>query len=318
MLAEAVAPLEEALSHRQQLGSDYPDLVAAAAFELGCLYALLERPADALPWLEQAADLQAALTGPDHWAVAMVLVEQAAACESLDRWTEAAELLGRAATIQLVHYGHEHPTIRQTWAHLARTWLPGARQAREQGADDPAVDLFQQAMETLRLTDADVTAATARFELGTLLRELGRPAEAVDHLAQAAQLQRRILGPDHGNVATVLVEQAVACRELKRWPEAQALLERAVQIQLVHFGRHDPVTHNARSLLGQVLFDHARQAREETRTDEAIELMRQAIEQLREAAARFGLPGHGGLRVGLLVASWRTMEGNRSDAWPKR
>ena len=159
-----------------------------------------------------------------------------------------------------------------------------ARQAREQSQNDPAVDLFQQALETLRLTDADVTAAAAYFELGTLPRELGRTPEAIEHLAQAAQLQRRILGPNHGNVATVLVEQAVACRELKQWPEAQALLERAVQIQVVHFGRHDPVTHNARSLLGQVLFDRARQAREETRTDEAIELMRRAIEQLREAA----------------------------------
>ncbi len=82
----------------------------------------------------------------------------------------------------------------------------------------------------------------------------------------------------------MLVEQAVACRELKQWPEARVLLERAVQIQTVHFGRHDPVTHNARSLLGQVLFDQARQAREETRTDEAIELMRRAIDELREAA----------------------------------
>jgi tetratricopeptide (TPR) repeat protein/glycosyltransferase involved in cell wall biosynthesis len=315
--AEALAPLQEALAHREELGSDYPDLVAAAAFELGCAYASLKQPSEALPWIEQAAELQIALTGPEHWAVAMTLVEQAAVCEALDRWTDAAELLGRAATIQLVHYGHEHPTIRQTWAHLGANMVARALQARSQGQSDAAVDLFQQALETLRLTDAGVTTATARFELGTLLRELGRSAEAAEHLAQAAELQRRILGHSHGNVATVLVEQAVACRELKRWPEAQSLLQQAVEIQTVHFGRHDPVTQNARSLLGQVLFDQARQAREETRTDDAITLMRQAIEHLREAAPDSAYLATAAYELGCLLrptGHWKETEASLVEA----
>ncbi len=130
LLTEAVAPLEEALSYRQALGSDYPDLVGGGRLRVGMSLRIARSANRRTACIEQAADLQIALTGPDHWAMAMVLVEQATTCETLGRWAEAAELLHRAATIQLVHYGSEHPNIRQTWAHLGANMVARACQAR--------------------------------------------------------------------------------------------------------------------------------------------------------------------------------------------
>ena len=109
----------------------------------------------------------------------------------------------------------------------------------------------------------------------------------------------------------------MACRELKRRPEAQSLLEQAVEIQTAHFGRHDPVTHNARSLLGQVLFDQARQAREETRTDEAIALMRRAIDHLREAAPDSAYLATAAYELGCLwrpAGCWKDTEASLVEA----
>lgn len=73
-----------------------------------------------------------------------------------------------------------------------------------------------------------VEAVNAEIELGEIARREGKLADAETQLAKAAALAIRHLGAGHPSHVHALQEQAVALRELGRWPEARRVLASVV------------------------------------------------------------------------------------------
>lgn len=88
-------------------------------------------------------------------------------------------------------------------------------------------ELITTAERTGRSSAAE--AVNAQIELGEIARREGKLADAQAQLAKAAALAARHLGAGHPSHIHALQEQAVALRELGRWPEARRVLASVVE-----------------------------------------------------------------------------------------
>ena len=83
-------------------------------------------------------------------------------------------------------------------------------------------------------------------ELAASLRERGREAEAAGRFAEAADLQREQLGPDHWLVGVLIIEQGLTWEKAGKLPLAIELLEKALNIYSAHFGVDHAATNGVR------------------------------------------------------------------------
>ena len=98
------------------------------------------------------------------------------------------------------------------------------------GQTDEAKTLLAELIAVAELTgrSSAAEAVDAQIELGEIARREGKLAEAETQLAKAVTLAARRLGVGHPGHIRALQEQAVALRELGRWPEARRALATVV------------------------------------------------------------------------------------------
>jgi tetratricopeptide (TPR) repeat protein len=94
--------------------------------------------------------------------------------------------------------------------------------------------------------------AQARLALGSVLREAGRPAEAHEIQAPAAEVLLRFHGPNHPDAATASLELGRTLGALGRLDEARASLAEALARRQELFGQGHPRTIQAREALASI------------------------------------------------------------------
>ncbi|MCX4243597.1 serine/threonine-protein kinase [Paraliomyxa miuraensis] len=95
-----------------------------------------------------------------------------------------------------------------------------------------AEDQLERAVELARRAEgsrSQLRLAETLDELAIVLRDRGRHTEAVERSAEALELNRALLGPDHPVTARTEYNIASALRDVGRFDEARAHYERALQ-----------------------------------------------------------------------------------------
>jgi tetratricopeptide (TPR) repeat protein/predicted Ser/Thr protein kinase len=182
-------------------------------------------PKHAYELAKQAHSIRVAALDPDHPELAMSWSNLGGMEQSLGMYAEAKADLDKALAIKLKVFGPEHPSVGVTHLTLSQVLLatkdlPGSLDHAER-----AVAIFAKA-----LGDDHLYTATARAHLGSVLLEVGRPADAIapleaalPHLAQSPDLHRYqfnladALAKTHRDPARVkaLATEALAVAEKK-------------------------------------------------------------------------------------------------------
>lgn len=264
---EAVEILAAALPAARRVGAEHPELLAAILTTLGVQLRFAERFDEAEPPLLEALELQRRLHPDAHIDVAMTLdalgiVRQAqgsceesiaALREALEMYralltpphpdlvaemnnlagilydcgqAEESESLARSALDmqrELLQPGH--PDLAMSIANFA-TVLHGA------GKLDEAETLFREALAMARdRLGEHVLTAQILFGLGDLLAQKGDAEEGEPFLREALEMRRRLLPPDHSDLANSLSGLSLALMDLKRYAEAERLLRESAEIR---------------------------------------------------------------------------------------
>ena len=253
-------------------GLDAQTPSAEELVERGRQVAAGERPAQAIPYFEQAADLLARAGRTTERAE--ILNETGVVRFRLGELDLAEDLYRSALEIQEgVPEGTVDTALATTLNNLAALQLrrghpeaaePHYRRALELrqralgpqhpdvafsltelatlchglGRLDEAIDLYTRALAIEEVASADDPGRLVPrlTNLAVLHRLQGDPEAAEALMGRAVSQTEAALGPDHPEVAAALNNQAVLASDLERWDQAEALYRRALEIQRKIFG----------------------------------------------------------------------------------
>jgi eukaryotic-like serine/threonine-protein kinase len=119
-------------------------------------------------------------------------------------------------------------------------------------------------------TDQPKVEAAVRATLGTTYVHLGELPSAINQLERALALRSAVLGPDHPDTLSSMVDLAPTYRLAGRAAEAIPLLEKVLAVRKVNLGPDHPKTQTTTNNLA-VAYQFA------GRVDEAIPLLKQAF-----------------------------------------
>lgn len=138
----------------------------------------------------------------------------------------AEPLANEALKIMIAIYGESSSQAASAMNNLAII-------AQSNGRVDAARELFQRTLEIGRTIHGASSLAVARTEynLGLLLQLRTRDAAgALTHLQAALEIDTRLLPPEHVGLANVRLALGSTLRELGRYAEAEAMLEKALPV----------------------------------------------------------------------------------------
>ncbi len=194
------------------------------------------------------ADARAAVSNGCKGEVATI-----ATCAHLDvlatvlavenKLAEALELYRENLTLITAQYGPDHPTTARAIERVASTLDKLGRSAE-------ALPLFDHALELLGPTDSAVRALVLGNS-ATALMNLAQLPEAEARIRAALAIQERLLGPDHVEVATALVNLSNVMD--RRGHESLPLRHRALAIFEARLGPDHPLVAKT---LSTISFDY--------------------------------------------------------------
>jgi tetratricopeptide (TPR) repeat protein len=204
-------------------------------------------------------------------AVDRFVEERSAVLEKTTQWQDARWEIDPVEAVAWLWADAKHE--RASWL-LNRSGLWRNRLADWTAAES----LFRSALTTaegkLDRDEGDVAAILAN--LGLLLRDTSRFAEAELHLRRALEIDERLYGKDHPNVATDLDALAVVLQGRNRMAEAEPLLRRGLDIREKSLGK-------SHSAVGRALNNLATLLSQTNRLSEAEPLLRRAFNILEES-----------------------------------
>jgi len=220
---------------RERADRDFASLPALRVEILGLIGDLERRsgnPERAREPLEQAAALARQLFGPGDKRtlhVEYLIAEQA---DALGHFREGAARLQRA--VDDFHIGAQPESADEV---QALAWLAGLYERT--GETDRAVALGAQTLALARrvLAPGDAALDEALTNVGWILMDAGRAADAEPLLGEALSSKRRRLGEQHADVADAMDLLAAALLRLGRYGEAEALMRTAAAIDAKAYAR---------------------------------------------------------------------------------
>lgn len=239
----ALSPVQDAIAdaHVRELAGDYAgaETTSTAAVRNARAVGFAPTLAEALIahgralWLRH--DGQAARAALDE----AVDVAEAAALDGLA--ADAGNLLIKVAATELRDAARGDEWARQTERKLARIDADPWRRAEllnnrgllafhVLGKLDAAVDLHRRALAVRERFpgEARLLVAASHENLANALAARGDLAEALQHYAESARLDREVLGDDHPKLFDDAYNRAVSLLEARHYPEAAALAEEAL------------------------------------------------------------------------------------------
>ena len=228
---EAEEQLYSALVEAQSLAN--AQLVAAASNLLALLLYETNRIKDAERLLRQLLDVDQAIFGNQHPAVATDLNNLAMLLSDSNRVEEAESLMRRVLEIDQATLGSQHPSAAAHLNNLAMLLSNDDRVGE-------AVPLMRQALEIAEATlgSQHPEVATHMVNLAKLLHKIHRTNEAEPLIRQALEINEATLGSQHPMVAICLHNLAIVLEDSGRLEEAAPLIRQALDI----FGAFDAKT----------------------------------------------------------------------------
>lgn len=245
--AESIQVLEDALAHLP--GGEGASADRALALEQlanGHYYAGDYPTADSLN--RTLLDLNREMYGPDHPAVADILVNLGAIRGQQGLPVPAEEFYRQALAIMEGFHGPDHPRTASTLSGLSRVLF-------SQGRLDEAADAARGALEVLERVHGP-----AHPRVATVLNSLGGIEYQRDNLAEAGilydrteRIYREVYGGDHAFIAVALSNRANVSYGQGRYRDAEELLREAESILLRTVGPDHFETAVVRVKLGRML-----------------------------------------------------------------
>jgi serine/threonine protein kinase/tetratricopeptide (TPR) repeat protein len=286
----AAALSTAASTARHAFGTD-PEVEAGVLNVVGMTFVELGRYSDAAPLLERALSLRKGSSGSG----AMEIAESLESLATLRRWQ------GQFADTERLY--KEALTIARSGAadpDRVVQILHGLGQCFSQRGDEKtALTIFDEAMTLARERGA---SERPRSELlassGISHRRLGNPAQAEANYRQALEIQRRLLGPEHAEVGTLLNNLGVVLNATGRYVEAESVYREALKIRQVALGPAHPLVANS-------MLNLAISAEHRADPASALMLYKQAADIVR------GSLGGDHPRLAAILRNWGVLLGNQ-------
>jgi tetratricopeptide (TPR) repeat protein/tRNA A-37 threonylcarbamoyl transferase component Bud32 len=243
------------LNHQTSLAGQ-PEVEAELRAVVGHAYEYLEAYDRAEPQYRRAWQLQSARLGPEHPATLVVRNRLIRAVVDLELpGAEAAALDAVAVCDRALGPGHRETA--EATNNLAELY-------HNQRRYDESVPLRRRACAAGLASGGPYDDKTLEYDnnLAATLVTAGSPAEAMEILESVAD-RRRQQNPDHPELATTLQNLGAAYIHVGRFPDAEAVLRRAVDLQTRLRGPTNPGTLAARNLLAHAVEGRERWAEAE-------------------------------------------------------
>eukprot|EP00929_Paragymnodinium_shiwhaense_P076814 TRINITY_DN39548_c0_g1_i1.p1 TRINITY_DN39548_c0_g1~~TRINITY_DN39548_c0_g1_i1.p1 ORF type:complete len:946 (-),score=219.80 TRINITY_DN39548_c0_g1_i1:289-3126(-) len=219
-------------------------MMSVAAAQLG----LGEHPRKVMPVLKTAIAILQNFYGDTHVAVVPGLVELGRLYGELGDWSEAEACLKNALEIAKAIFGPGHPKVSQIMIHMANAYC-------NMGSPQKTKEIIEFALECL-----ERTYGPEHYSVGHGLLCLANAEGALGNFTRQNELlETRTLsifedfyGREHIEVALVLQSLAAAHSAMGDGPRQKALLDRAWDIQKLHYQRLHHKMANALIGLGDV------------------------------------------------------------------
>jgi CHAT domain-containing protein/tetratricopeptide (TPR) repeat protein len=222
--SDAEPLLRQTLELRREVLPARHHLTAAAADHLGFCLSKRGRHAEAEPHLREALAARRQVLGEDHPQTATTCSNLGAVLGFQGKYADAAVYQRRAVDIRTRVLGPQHLQTVMSRAALAVTLsqLPGAEGGKLEKTLHSALEA------RLAAGGEDAEAASLCSQLGGLLYQQGRYAEAEGPLRQALAIRRRVVGEKHRDTARAYNDLGQALVERGQLAEAEPFLRQAV------------------------------------------------------------------------------------------
>lgn len=228
--AEAEKALRAALEiYEAALGKSHPSTLDAAAM-LADLYNEQGKFAAALPIVLRVRDGRKERLGDKHPHYGSSLTALGFFYRSQGAYAKAEPYLREALEIARLNFGEENARYAHALSNLGSLFWSS-------GAYPQAAELLQQSLAVFDKTSGeDAWYGQTLVNLGAVYVEMGRYVEAEPILRRAAEIQERLLGPQHTQLAMALGNLACAAAGLGDAAEEDRLDRRVVEIYRRAYG----------------------------------------------------------------------------------
>ena len=209
--------------------------MALALNNLGELYRVQGRYAEAEPLQKRALALGEKALGPNHPSVAASLNYLAGLYDNQARYAEAEPLYKRSLAIREKALGPDHPDVAKAVNNLAGLYASQGRYADAEPLYKRSLTIWEKA-----LGPDHTDVATSLYNLAELYRRQGRYAEAEVLCKRSLAIREKAFGPDHPFIATSLNSLANLYQDQGHYAEAEPLSKRSPAIQEKALGPDHP------------------------------------------------------------------------------
>jgi non-specific serine/threonine protein kinase/serine/threonine-protein kinase len=264
-LAEAEELSRETLKIQQRVvGLDHPDTLGSMS-NLAITFTYEGHYAEAEKLHRETLKIQRRVLGSNHPSTLLSMNNLAITLMDEGNDAEAEKLYRETLDIQRRVLGPDHPDTLLSMSNLAITLT-------NQGHYAEAEELFRETLDIQRrvLGPDHRHTLTSQLNLAVALTHEGHYVEAESLFRETLDVQRRVLGPDHPSTLESLESLAInLSHQERRYGEAEQLFREAI-------GRAKKA--NQQGVLGLAWYNFACGAAIAGRHDEALEYLRQAIE----------------------------------------
>ena len=193
---------------------------------------------EAIELQREALSINIEVLGGDHPRVASDMANLASAYVEAGDLDMAERLHRDALDMRLAALSPEHVQILES-----RTGLAGV--LRRQGRADEAEAMLAPAVAEVRERGQEMEelpTIRALHELALARYDLDRASDADALMAEVVDVRRRVLGPDHPEVAQALRDLGVKLGERQRYEDAEEALLGAHAIARDRLAEDDPLT----------------------------------------------------------------------------
>jgi len=225
---------KEALKIRRELYGDDHLLTADALMQVGKIERSSAKPDKAIAFFQEALEIRKSKLGPEHPDVAKSLTFLGDLYHLYDIDQEKSEKYFREALRILTEvHDYDKSEILHPLAGLASLLLDLKKY-------DEAIDLYVQNLQIRKDVFGDNHPSTAEGygHMSTAYRSAGVLDSAEYYGRKSLNLWIELLGPDHVVVSGASGGLATTLAEMRRFEEAESLLERALEIQTKHYGEN--------------------------------------------------------------------------------
>ncbi len=267
LLPHALILLEYAKTYIHQEEPAEKILMTDLLFKTACYYFVRGDAFQAEPLLQQCLHERSQILGPEHLAIAEVLINLGDLTREQGRLTEAEAHLRRALSISEQHLGPLH-------LDLFRILISLSQNAQNRGLSQEAENFAVRA-----LTICEQVQGPEHEEIGEALGNLatiyylqGRYEEAETFHLRAVQLEEQRRGPKDPRIASRLNNLATLYWEQGRYEEAEPLYLRALSLREQGWGLEHPITATALYNLGGLYREQGRYEEAESHYQRALQI----------------------------------------------